>query len=199
MHQVWDFHRPMQRPRSHAMDLPASGREGAGARRRQIRRWKQKRWAEIKKSPKRGAHHRLHRRKRTEREPAPLPHRGAAGTDAGAAISLQLEDAVGNGRDDVVELLLSVVSGGDPQPADHRVSLALAAARAIVGRVSSRLCTGTESVEYLWSHWKQHELPNFNPQNFGHLSSYARKALRRIRKRPTLVVAFWRQAELCPM
>ena len=25
-------------------------------------------------------------------------------------------------------------------------------------------------VEYLWSHWKQHELPNFCPQNFGQLS-----------------------------
>jgi transposase len=24
-------------------------------------------------------------------------------------------------------------------------------------------------VEYLWSHWKQHELPNFCPQNFGQL------------------------------
>ena len=41
-------------------------------------------------------------------------------------------------------------------------------------------------VEYLWSHWKQHELPNFCPQNFGQLSSYARRALRRMRKRPTL-------------
>ena len=40
-------------------------------------------------------------------------------------------------------------------------------------------------VEYLWSHWKQHELPNFCPQNFGQLSHYARQALRRMRKRPT--------------
>jgi hypothetical protein len=72
-----------------------------------------------------------------------------------------------------VELLLSAVSGGDPQPADHRVSLPLTvtrsrqvadrlgrvdgssqprhlgvhprAARALVGGVSSRLCAGTES------------------------------------------------------
>jgi transposase len=42
-------------------------------------------------------------------------------------------------------------------------------------------------VEYLWSHWKQHELPNFCPQTFGQLSHYARKALRRMRKRPTLL------------
>jgi len=54
-------------------------------------------------------------------------------------------------------------------------------------------------VEYLWSHWKQHELPNFCPQNFGQLSHYARKALRRMRKRPSLLIAFWRQAELFPL
>ena len=54
-------------------------------------------------------------------------------------------------------------------------------------------------VEYLWSHWKQHELPNFCPQNFGQLSHYARRALRRMRKRSTLVIAFWRQAELFPL
>jgi transposase len=51
-------------------------------------------------------------------------------------------------------------------------------------------------VEYLWSHWKQHELRNFCPQNFWQLSHYARKALRRMRKRSTLVTAFWAQAEL---
>jgi transposase len=51
-------------------------------------------------------------------------------------------------------------------------------------------------VEYLWSHWKQHELPNFCPTTFGQLSHYARQALRRMRRRPTLVIAFWQQAEL---
>ena len=35
-------------------------------------------------------------------------------------------------------------------------------------------------VEYLWSHWKQHELPNFCPQTFWPLSHYARQALRRL-------------------
>src|SRR5436309_3124414 len=54
-------------------------------------------------------------------------------------------------------------------------------------------------VEYLWSHWKQHELPNFCPATFGQLSHYARQALRRMRRRPTLVIAFWQQAELFPM
>ncbi len=54
-------------------------------------------------------------------------------------------------------------------------------------------------VEYLWSYWKQHELPNFCPQNFRRLSQHARQALRRMRKRPSLVIAFWRQAELFPL
>jgi hypothetical protein len=46
-------------------------------------------------------------------------------------------------------------------------------------------------VEYLWSHWEQHELPNFCPKSFGELSHHARKALRRMRRRPTLFMAFW--------
>jgi transposase len=52
---------------------------------------------------------------------------------------------------------------------------------------------------YLGSHWKQHELPNFCPHNFGELSYHARQALRRMRRRPTLVMAFWEQAELFPL
>lgn len=51
-------------------------------------------------------------------------------------------------------------------------------------------------VEYLWGYWKQHEMPNFCPKNFFELSHHARKALRRMRRRPTLVAAFWKQAEL---
>jgi len=51
-------------------------------------------------------------------------------------------------------------------------------------------------VEYLWGYWKHHELPNFCPKNFRELSYHARKALRRMRRRPTLVTAFWKQAEL---
>jgi len=31
------------------------------------------------------------------------------------------------------------------------------------------------------------------------LSHYARQALRRMRKRPALVIAFWQQAELFPL
>jgi hypothetical protein len=51
-------------------------------------------------------------------------------------------------------------------------------------------------VEYLWSPWKQRELPNFCPTTFGQLSHYA---LRRMRRPPALVIAFWQHVELFPM
>jgi transposase len=54
-------------------------------------------------------------------------------------------------------------------------------------------------VEYIWGYWKQHELPNFCPRDFSQLSYNARRALRRMRKRPTLVMAFWQQADLFPL
>ena len=51
-------------------------------------------------------------------------------------------------------------------------------------------------VGYLWGHWKHHELPNFRPKDCVQLSLHARRALRRMRRRPQLVTAFWRQASL---
>lgn len=51
-------------------------------------------------------------------------------------------------------------------------------------------------VEYLWGYWKQHELPNFCPNTFSDLSLHAIRALKRMRRRPKLVVAFWKQTEL---
>ncbi len=51
-------------------------------------------------------------------------------------------------------------------------------------------------VEYIWGHWKQHEISNFCPKDLVQLSNQARKALRRMRRRPTLVTAFWKQAKL---
>jgi transposase len=51
-------------------------------------------------------------------------------------------------------------------------------------------------VEYLWGYWKQHELPNFCPKNFTELSYHALRALKRMRRRPRLITAFWKQAEL---
>ena len=38
--------------------------------------------------------------------------------------------------------------------------------------------------------------PNFCPQGFAQLSTTTRRALRRVRRRPSLIAAFWRQADL---
>jgi len=51
-------------------------------------------------------------------------------------------------------------------------------------------------VEYIWAYLKKNELPNLCPHELWDLSAAARAALRRMRRRPTLVRAFWQQAEL---
>ena len=52
-------------------------------------------------------------------------------------------------------------------------------------------------MEYIWAYWKQHELPNVCPKDYGELSERARKALRRMRRKPRLITAFWKQSSLC--
>jgi hypothetical protein len=54
-------------------------------------------------------------------------------------------------------------------------------------------------VEYIWGYWKHHELPNFCPHDFSQLSYHARHTLRRMRRRPMLVMTFWQQANLFPL
>jgi hypothetical protein len=49
-------------------------------------------------------------------------------------------------------------------------------------------------VEYIWSYWKQHELPNVCPKDYWQLSEAARRTLRRMRRRPRLITAFWKQS-----
>jgi transposase len=51
-------------------------------------------------------------------------------------------------------------------------------------------------VEYLWGHWKHHEIPNLCASTLSLLGHHARRALRRMQKRPSLIKAFWIQAEL---
>jgi transposase len=51
-------------------------------------------------------------------------------------------------------------------------------------------------VEYLWAHLKHHEIPNLCPRERWQLSDAARAALQRMRRRPRLVTAFWKQADL---
>lgn len=53
-------------------------------------------------------------------------------------------------------------------------------------------------VEYIWAYWKQHELPNVCPKDFWNLTEQARRTLRKMRRRPRLITAFWKQASLWP-
>jgi len=50
--------------------------------------------------------------------------------------------------------------------------------------------------EYIWGHLKHHELANRCAADFHDLKSGARNRLRSIQRRPTLIRAFWQQAEL---
>ena len=49
-------------------------------------------------------------------------------------------------------------------------------------------------LEYIWSYWKQHELPNVCPKDYWQLGEAARQALRRMRRRKRLVTSFWKQS-----
>lgn len=51
-------------------------------------------------------------------------------------------------------------------------------------------------VEYIWAYWKQHTLPNVCPKDYWSLDDSARKTLKRMRRRPRLIAAFWKQADL---
>jgi transposase len=50
--------------------------------------------------------------------------------------------------------------------------------------------------EYIWGYFKQHQLPNLCARDLAQLSHFGRKALGRMRRRPKLITAFWKQAEL---
>src|SRR6202165_578842 len=112
---VWKIRRRLgwscQRPTGRALERDEKA----------LQRWKKARWPELKKGQKSGPNHSFHRRERAQRTAPSLPHLGAAGTDPGAAIPLQLENSVGNGRGDVVELLLSALSRRHQKSASSRV------------------------------------------------------------------------------
>src|SRR5216683_7430188 len=82
-----------------------------------IRYWKRVRWPRLKKSAQRAAHHRLHRRKRAERATPSGAHLGPARTDPSAAISFQLEGALGRRWHHVVELLFPALPKHHSRPA----------------------------------------------------------------------------------
>jgi transposase len=52
-------------------------------------------------------------------------------------------------------------------------------------------------VEYLWAHLKEHEIANLLARDAWDLSFFATRALRRMRRRPRIIRACWKQSELC--
>src|SRR5208283_6144861 len=68
----------------------------------------------LRKSPPRRPGDRLHRRKRTNRASASLSHLGTPRPNPGIAVSLHVEDVVGDGGRDLVVFLLPPISGSDP-------------------------------------------------------------------------------------
>ena len=52
--------------------------------------------------------------------------------------------------------------------------------------------------EYLWAHLKEHELGNLVVRQAHELSGHATRALRNMRRRPAIIHACWKQAELWP-
>jgi len=51
-------------------------------------------------------------------------------------------------------------------------------------------------VEYIWGYLKHHAMPNYCAADLGDVADRARRNLRSMQRRPTLVRAFWQQAEL---
>lgn len=51
-------------------------------------------------------------------------------------------------------------------------------------------------VEYIWGYLKQRELANLCAQTIGQVSDFARRRLKSMQRRPTLIAAFWKQTEL---
>jgi len=51
-------------------------------------------------------------------------------------------------------------------------------------------------VEHIWGYWKQHQLPNVCAKDHWHLGETARPTLKRMRRRPRLITAFWQHSKL---
>jgi len=51
-------------------------------------------------------------------------------------------------------------------------------------------------VEYLWAHWKHHQLPNVCAKDLWQLNEGARRTLGRLRRRPRLITALWRRRKV---
>jgi hypothetical protein len=136
-----------------------------------------------------------------------------------------MEDPVGSGRGDVLELLLPTPSwddqnaagdsipagaetGDSPTAADclgrlpaHRSAVVRryveSSQGGLVTEFVSAYAPELNPVEYLWAYWKQHELAYVSPKEYWQLGAHARLALKSMKsKRKRLVVGFWKQAKV---
>ena len=90
-----------------------------------------------------------------------------------------------------------MVWDGLPRPRSRLVSEYLEAqARRIVIEWLLAHAPELNRVEFLWGLRKNHRMPNLCTQDYSALSYHGRGALRRMRHRPTLVAAFWKQVRL---
>jgi transposase len=146
---------------------------------------------------------------------------GAEGSNASAAIQLHLETVVGDRWYQLLEHLLQAVRAPEVvvflralrrHLGDRKLLIVWDRLQAHRSRLVREYVESQEGaihleflppyapelnpVEYLWAHWKHHELANFCPKDFAELTVHARAKLRRTQRRKTLVAAFWKQAEL---
>ena len=62
--------------------------------------------------------------------------------------------------------------------------------------VSPSLLARTQSRRICLGYFNQHRLPNFTAMDIAQPGAFERRRLRNIRRRPKLIAAFWKQAEL---
>jgi transposase len=55
---------------------------------------------------------------------------------------------------------------------------------------------GLNPVEAIWAYLKKHEIANLCPARLAEVSAFARRRLKSMQRRPSLIRAFWQQAEL---
>jgi transposase len=82
----------------------------------------------------------------------------------------------------------------------HRSRLVRDFVEAQKGRIQLEFLPGyapeLNPVEYLWGHLKCHELANLCASHIEQVKHSARQRLRSMQRRPALITAFWKQAEL---
>ena len=154
-----------------------------------------------------------------------MPQLGAARRNTSARVQLQLAETFGFSRADIAQLLLPALSGAigelevidflkalvrhikqpllivwDRLPA-HRSRLVQEFIELSEGHIATEYlppyAPELNPVEYIWAYWKQHELPNVCPKDYWELDQRARKALRRMRRKPRWIAAFSKQSALC--